>query len=168
MIISLVAAMDRKRGIGNVNDLPWRGKVPADMKHFRELTTGHPIIMGRKTYEAMGRALPNRRNIVISRSTDLRIPDIEVFNSPEEVLTALRKEDILEVFVIGGSQIFKQFLPLADRLYLTYIESEFSADAHFPQFEESEWNMCAESTHPIDEKNLFPLRFVTLEKKVAV
>ena len=162
MIISLVAAMDTERGIGNHNDLPWRGKVPADMKHFRELTTGHTIVMGRKTYEAMGRALPNRRNIVITRSDDFTAEGAQVFHSPKEVLTKLEDVGTDEVFIIGGSQIFAEFLPLANRMHLTYIEGEFEADAHFPMFSETEWMKHGEISVPKDEKNQYPMSFVIL------
>ena len=164
MIISLVAAMDTKRGIGNVNDLPWRGKVPADMKHFRELTTGHPIIMGRKTYESMGRALPNRRNVVISRTADFTAPDVEVFSSPSDALVALNADNADEVFIIGGSQIFAEFLPLAHRMHLTYIEGDFEADAHFPVFEEHEWIESDNISVPEDDKNQYSMRFVVLDR----
>ena len=158
--------MDTKRGIGNLNDLPWRGKVPADMKHFRELTTGHPIIMGRKTYESMGRALPNRRNVVISRTADFTAPDVEVFSSPSDVLAALNADNTDEVFIIGGSQIFAEFLPLANRLHLTYIEGEFEADTHFPVFNLDEWSESGSISVPKDEKNQYSMRFVVLVKSM--
>ena len=159
--------MDTARGIGHMNDLAWRGKVPADMKRFRELTTGHPIIMGRKTYESVGRALPNRRNIVISRTAGFVAKDIEVFTAPEDALANLNKSGVDEVFIIGGSQIFAELLPKVNRMYLTYIESQFPADTYFPEIQSEDWSVSSDTRYAPDEKNLFPLRFVTLERNIS-
>ncbi len=166
MIISLIAAMDNKRGIGAKNGLPWMGKVPADMKRFRMLTTDHTIIMGRKTYESLGRPLPNRRNIVLSRS-DFNADGVEVFSSLNDALEAVGGDKHTEVFIIGGAQIFDETLAAADRLYLTLIEGEFDCDTFFPDYKESGFVIKEESSLQPDEKNLYPLRFVTLEKTVV-
>jgi dihydrofolate reductase len=132
-MISLIAAMTEKRVIGVRNQLPW--KLPEDMKRFRELTTGHPIIMGRKTYDSIGRPLPKRENLVISRQPGLKIEGAQVFSSLESALERALKLDEKEVFVIGGAEIYRQALARADRLYLTLVHQDYEGDAHFPEWE---------------------------------
>ncbi len=166
MIISLIAAMDSKRGIGAKNGLPWMGKVPSDMKRFRTLTTDHAIIMGRNTYQSLGKPLPNRRNIVLSRS-GFKADGVEIFSSLNEALEAVGGNKNTEVFIIGGAQIFAETLSAADRLYLTLIDNEFDCDTFFPDYQSGSWTTKEESSQQPDEKNLFPLRFVTLERSIS-
>lgn len=130
MKISIICAMDEKRGIGKDNKLLW--DIPADLKRFRAITSGHPIIMGRKTFESIGRILPNRTNIIITHNSSFIIPGAVVVHSLEEALRQAQGDD--EIFVIGGGQIFQQALPLASRLYLTIVEGDFGADTFFPDY----------------------------------
>lgn len=160
-VISLVVAMDRNRLIGRNNGLPWH--LSADLKHFKAVTLGKPIVMGRKTFESIGRPLPGRRNIVISRNPAYRAPGCEVFAGLDEVLAALT--DVEEVSVIGGAEIFKQALPLADKMHLTVIDHAFEGDAWFPEYDEREWRCTATEAHRHDdERGSFTYRFLTLER----
>lgn len=134
-LVSLIAAVARDGTIGANNTIPW--KIPGEQKYFREVTTGHPIIMGRKTHESIGRPLPGRRNIVVTRNPDYRAEGCEVFASIAEALAACRNSD--EVFVIGGAALYRECLPLADRLYLTEIGADFDGDTRFPDFDRSRW-----------------------------
>ena len=135
MAISIIAAVGKNLELGKNNDLIWHFKD--DMKFFRETTTGHPVIMGRKTFESLPKALPNRRNIVITKNTDFVAQNAETVSSLEEAMSLCENE---EAFIIGGGQIYKEFLPYADRLYLTEIEDECSdADTFFPYFEKEKY-----------------------------
>lgn len=133
-IISLIAAIGKNRELGKGNDLIF--KIPEDMKFFREKTAGHPIIMGRKTYESIGRPLPNRVNIIVSRNSDYKVPDgVLKVKSIEEAISRAKQFERSEVFVIGGSQIYQLALPYADKLYLTLVDAEVpDADAFFPDY----------------------------------
>ena len=161
MIISLIAAMGRNRVIGKDNALPW--KLPADMKRFREITMGKPVIMGRKTFESIGRALPNRTNIIMTRDADFLVDGCVVVHSPEDALRAAG--DAEEVMVIGGSSVFEQFLPMANRMYLTMIDEDFQGQSLFPEFDSSEWREVERHEFGPDEKNIYSYTFLTLEKK---
>ena len=159
MKIALIAAMDNARGIGLGKDIPWFGKVPADMKRFRDLTMEHVVIMGRKTYDSMGRALPKRKNIVLSRSKELVLTDAKVYEKLHDALSECNDEGRERVFILGGGEIFAQALPLANELYLTHIESTFEADVFFPQWDPNEWMLCERTVVPQDERNLFSMVF---------
>ncbi len=160
MIMSLIVAMDTRRVIGKANQLPWH--LPADLQHFKKITLGKPIIMGRKTYESIGRPLPGRRNVVISRQENFRVPGCDVFSSLVDALDALTHEP--EVMVIGGANIFEQALPLADRLFLTIIHEDFEGDTFFPEWSEAEWKEVASETHEPDEKNVYSYTFLELRR----
>lgn len=153
--------MDRNRLIGNNNQLPWH--LPADFAHFKATTMGKPVIMGRKTYESIGKPLPGRTNIVLSRDSGTQFEGIECVSSFEEALVLV--PDAEEVMVIGGSTIYEMLMPQADRLYLTYVDAEFEGDAWFPKFDENQWLEKESVTRKADEKNRYDCRFVTLEKK---
>lgn len=127
--------MANNRVIGIDNTLPWR--LPEDLKHFKALTTGHHILMGRKTWESLGRPLPGRTSVVISRSRDLQLPGCIVVNSIEEAISASR--DDAEAFFIGGAELYRQALHYADRIYLTEIHADFPGDAWFPEFSPAQW-----------------------------
>ena len=156
MIISNVVVVDASLGIGKNNQLLVH--FPADLKHFKKITSGHTVIMGRKTYESMGKALPNRRNIVVTRQKDYLLPDAEVKNSLAAALDCCKNE--MEVFVIGGAEIFKQSLPQSDRIYLTRIHQTFDADTFFPPIDGS-WKEAEREDHQKDEKNPFNYSFIT-------
>lgn len=156
MIISLIVAVDENNGIGKDNQLPWH--LPADLKHFKALTTGHPIIMGRKTFESIGKALPNRQNIVISRQNDYLAEGASLVSSLEEAFGLCKSYD--EAFIIGGAQIFEYALPLADILYLTVIHHQFNADTFFPTINKSNWREAESTTHKPDEKNIYAYTFI--------
>jgi dihydrofolate reductase len=158
--LSLIAAMARNRVIGLHNRLPWR--LPADMKRFRELTTGHAIIMGRKTFDSLARPLPNRTNIVVTRDPEYRPNGATVVHSIEEAIASVGSDR--EAFVIGGEQIYRQTLPVADRLYLTIVDSDFDGDAWFPEYDAREWKEISSEQYRPDENNIEGLRFVTLER----
>ena len=157
----MIAAMDRNRLIGNNNQLPWH--LPADFAHFKAVTMGKPIIMGRKTYESIGKPLPGRRNIVLSRNKTLCYEGVDCVSSFDEALALVADED--EVMIIGGSTIYEMLLPRADRLYLTFVEADFEGDAWFPAIDPDIWQEVESRTHPADEKNAYACRFVTYEKK---
>ena len=165
MVVSLIWAMADNRVIGIENRLPW--KLPADMQWFRKNTLGKPIIMGRLTFESFGaKALPGRRNIIISRDTGYSAgensDDIEIYNSLEAALDAAK--GVEEVMIIGGMSLYKQALPLADRLYMTLIHADLEGDAWFPEFDTGEWHEAKRLDHEADEKNLHPYSFVVLNR----
>ncbi|KAA3629588.1 MAG: type 3 dihydrofolate reductase [Proteobacteria bacterium] len=161
--LSLIAAMSRGRVIGHDNQLPWH--LPADLQHFKTITMGKPILMGRLTYESIGKPLPGRRNIVITRDAGYTAPGCEVVHSIESALAAVA--DVEEAMVIGGASFYAQLLPQADRLYLTFIDAEFQGDAWFPQWSASEWREVERDDHAPDERNPCPYAFVVLERIAA-
>ena len=161
MRLSIVVAMDSNRLIGKDNGLPWH--LPADLAFFKKLTTGNTILMGRKTFDSIGRPLPNRRNIVITGNADIEIAGCEVVNSIEEALSLAQGET--EVMVIGGAKLYQQILPSADRLYITRIEGEFEGDTHFPSFNEAEWSQISSDSRQPDENNRHTYHFITLDRR---
>jgi dihydrofolate reductase len=160
MIVSLIAAMDRHRGIGKDNQLPWR--LPADLKRFRELTTGHHVIAGRKTYESIGKPLPNRTNIIVTRHQGYEAKGCFVVHSLGEALALARTRGETETFVIGGAEIYAQALAVADQLYLTFVAAEVEADTFFPEFNAQEWQVTESIHHAVDEKNAYAFTFQQL------
>jgi dihydrofolate reductase len=161
MIISIIVAMGKDKTIGSHNALPW--KMPADMKHFRELTVGKAVVMGRKTFETLGRPLSNRINIVITGMADYRAPGCIVVHSIEEAVAAAAGQK--ELMVAGGASIYGQFLARAHVIYMTIIGGEFEGDARFPDFDMSEWRETCREDHAPDENNPFSYVFLTLERK---
>lgn len=159
MHVSLIAALDRNRGIGKDNDLPWR--LPDDLKRFKALTLGKPILMGRKTAESLGRALPGRTNLVLTRSGRVPFGGMQAVASVDEALAAARDGGAAELCVIGGAEIYALTLPLADKLYLTHVDTVVSeADAYFPEFDASRWKAIDRESHAADNRNAFPFEFV--------
>lgn len=154
MIVALIAAMAENRVIGHGGDLPWR--LPRDMRHFQRLTTGHTVIMGRKTYDSVGQPLPNRRNLVITRNLDYRPPGIEVFLGLDDALLAA---DANEVFVAGGAEIYRLALPRAERLYLTVVHAVVGGDTFFPAFSMDDWRLEEDLRYPADERHPFAHSF---------
>ena len=160
MIISIIAAMDRKRGIGADNKLPWR--LSADLKRFRELTMDHHIIVGRKTFESIGRPLPGRRMIVVTRDVKYKAEGCDVAHSVEDAINLAREKGESEVFICGGAEIYAQTIEIVDRMYLTFVDAEVAADTFFPEFDEREWSERESFYQPADEKNQYPFIFKTL------
>ena len=160
MRFSLIAAMDRNRLIGNNNELPWH--LPADLAHFKQVTMGKPIVMGRKTYESIGRPLPGRTNIVLSRQGFQAEGVVSVSSICEATTLTVNDEELM---VIGGSSIYESVLDVVDRMYITYVDGEFSGDAWFPEFDDNLWSLSDESILEANEKNQYGCRFVTYDKK---
>jgi dihydrofolate reductase len=159
--LSLVVAVSENDVIGRDNALPWH--LPADLKHFKAVTMGKPIVMGRKTYESIGRPLPGRLNIVISRNRALDLPGVVVASSFEEALT--QAGDVPEVAVIGGAELFRSALPLARRIYFTRVHGTFSGETKFPPLDPTQWREVDRSHHPADEKHAYAMTFTTLERR---
>lgn len=162
MIISFIVAVDESNGMGKNNQLPWH--MPADFKMFKRTTTGHHIIMGRKTFESLGKPLPNRPNIIITHNPNYQAEGAIVTNSLEEAVDLAKHNNETEAFIIGGSEIFKQAFPMADRLYLTRIHHTFDVDTWFPDFDEEQWKIVSNEHYGPDEKNPFAYTFLILEK----
>ncbi len=164
-MISIIVALDQNRAIGKHNALPWY--LPADLARFKALTTGHPIIMGRKTYDSISRPLPKRTNIVITRNTNWH--QEEVFKSSDlvgAIEIAKRNPGAEEIFIIGGGEIFKAAIDLADKLYVTEVEAAVpGADIFFPEIRASMWQEIERVHHTSDEKNKFDYNFVTYERR---
>ncbi|WP_220491262.1 MULTISPECIES: type 3 dihydrofolate reductase [unclassified Pseudoalteromonas] len=157
----MIAAMAKNRVIGQDNNMPWH--LPADLQHFKAVTMNKPVIMGRKTFESIGRPLPGRRNIVISRNTDYTAAGIDVVASPEAAISLVCESD--EVMVIGGGNIYQQFLKSADTLYLTFIDLDVAGDTQFPDYEQSaNWQVVEELYNQPDDNNIYGYKFVTLDK----
>lgn len=153
--------MAENRVIGRDNQLPWR--LPDDMRHFRDLTVGHTVIMGRKTFESLDGPLSGRRNIVLSRNPDYRPPGVTVARTLDEALVACADEE--EVFVVGGSQIYRAALPHADRIYLTVVRASIDGDVHFPSIDTDEWELVGCVDHPKDDVHAHPFSFLTYQRK---
>ncbi|TNF99524.1 MAG: type 3 dihydrofolate reductase [Gammaproteobacteria bacterium] len=159
-IVSIIAAMDRNRLIGNNNALPWH--LPADLQHFKQTTLGKPIIMGRKTWESLGRALPGRMNIIITRNKDYQAEGGVVVYSLDEAIKVAGNVD--EVMIIGGANLYQQAIADADRLYLTQVDGEFEGDAWFPMIDKNCWREVSRVAHNTDEKNRHAYDFVQLNR----
>jgi dihydrofolate reductase len=158
--LSLVVAASENDVIGRDNALPWH--LPADLKHFKAITMGKPIVMGRKTYESIGRPLPGRLNIVISRNRALQIPGVDVVGSFDEALA--RAGDAPEVAVIGGAELFRSALPLARRIYLTRVHANVAGETKFPALDLRQWREVDRSHHPADERHAYAMTFSTFER----
>jgi dihydrofolate reductase len=159
MIVSLVVAVSENGIIGKDNKLPW--KLPSDLRFFKQLTTGHTVIMGRKTFESIGRPLPNRRNMVLSGNPDYNAEGVEVYQMIGEALKACIGED--EVFIIGGATIYAMAfeLDIVDRIYMTIVHADFEGDTYFEIPVGKAWLMDHNERHPADEKNAYAYSFVT-------
>lgn len=162
--ISAIAAMSENRVIGDDNQLPWH--LPADLKHFKTLTTNHPILMGRKTYESIGRPLPNRSNIIITRNHAFHAPGCIVVRSIEEAIEHATSNHSDEIFIIGGAEVYKQLLPNIERIYLTIVHEIFEGDAFFPELNLAEWKENDRVLHEADENNDYDYSFIVLDKIV--
>ena len=158
MSIKLICAISKNNVIGNENKLPW--SIPEDLKRFKELTSNNWIVMGRKTFDSIGRPLPNRTNIVLSENKNLKIDSAEVFNSPKEVIEYYRNNsDQKDLFIIGGTYIYELFLEYCEYLFITHVDKKYSGDAFFPKIDWNEWKLISEeSRYDDDEKVNFYFR----------
>jgi dihydrofolate reductase len=159
--VSLIVAMAKNRVIGANNTLPWH--LPADLKRFKALTIGHHIVMGRKTYESIGKPLPGRTSVVVTRNADYSAPGVIVANSLEKAISACGNDE--EIFVIGGAELYRQAIKFADRIYLTEIDADIQGDAHFAKFDRKLWLETERVNHAPDEKNVHSYHFVVYERK---
>ncbi len=163
MEISLIAAFDKNQAIGKNGDLPWH--LSSDLKHFKNITTGNTIVMGRKTFDSIGRALPNRKNIVLTRNLNWQSEGVITINDVNEIFDICKNDS--EIFVIGGAEIYNAFLNVATKMILSYVEAEVNeADAFFPKFESGKWEIIDESRTIKEEKDDFSYRVVTLKKLI--
>lgn len=158
-MISIIVAVAQNGTIGDKNALLWH--ISEDLRNFKRITSGHPVIMGRKTYESLGRPLPNRVNVVVSRTTS-HIEGCTVVDSLEKAISLFRKEE--EIFIIGGAQIYAQAMPLADKFYLTVVEHSYEGDTSFPAWDESEWHLISEERFECGEKYPYPFSFREYER----
>jgi dihydrofolate reductase len=159
-LVSFVVAMARNHVIGRDNALPWR--LPEDLQHFKAVTWGKPILMGRKTYESIGKALPGRTNLVLTRDRDWKAPGVAVVHSLDEALEHVAPAP--ELACIGGAEVFRLLMPLASRIHLTRIDADIPGDTVFPPIDPSEWVELDSRQFGPDERNAFPVTFVTLER----
>lgn len=160
MIVTIVVAIAENNAIGKDNELLWY--LPTDLKHFKTITKGHTIIMGRKTFDSIGKPLPYRRNIVITRSENLEIGGAEVVHTVDEALALCAAED--EVFIVGGAEIYKLAMNRTDRIYLTTVHHSYEGDAYFPEINHNLWKVVASERHEPDEVNQVAFTFSTLER----
>lgn len=161
MKVSLIVARSDGGVIGRGNALPWH--LPADLLRFKALTTGHTIIMGRRTYESIGRPLPDRRSVVISRNPEYAPEGVDTVGSLEEALLTAQDDD--EAFIIGGAEVFREALPLADRLYLTVVHAEVEGDVSFPAIDVRNWRLVEREAHDADERNPHAYTFERYERR---
>jgi len=165
MTVSLIAAMSENRVIGRENGLPW--KLPADLKRLKRLTMGHHVIMGRKTFDSIHKALPGRINVVITRDRSFEADEVATVSSLQDALRLAEASGDPEVFVAGGGEIFEQALPIANRIYLTLIHKHFEGDTFFPDFDRSVWTLTTEAERLTDEKSGLPYSFLTYERVMS-
>jgi dihydrofolate reductase len=163
MRLSLIVAMSWNRVIGRDGGLPWH--LSADLQRFKRLTIGHSIIMGRKTFNSIGRLLPQRISIVITRQENYQPAGVLVAHSLQEALEMAKPSS--EAFVIGGEQIFRTALPSATRLHITEVQADVAGDTLFPSYDEKQWRLVEESSHPADAKNDYPVRFLVYDRVAA-
>lgn len=163
-MISIVVAMDKNRVIGKNNQLPWH--LPADLAFFKKVTMGKAIVMGRKTHESIGRPLPGRENIILTKNKDYQAEGCTIIHSIDDVFD-LEKTENGEVCVIGGAEIFKEVLNCSDRLYITEIDHEFEGNTFFPPLKDSDWMLVSKEKGPKDEKNPYDYYFVTYERVLS-
>jgi dihydrofolate reductase len=163
-MISIIAAMDEDRIIGRDGALPWH--LPADLRRFKQLTVGHAIIMGRKTWESIGRVLPERLMIVVSRQRGFQPDNVHVAGSLDEACRLARAQEKGEVFVIGGTEIYRQALPLADRMYLTRVHAHVGGDAYFPSFDPDRWTLIESERHEATGPHDYAFTWQVFERRV--
>ena len=159
-MISLIAAMSSNRVIGHSGQMPWR--LPAELAYFKKITLHKTVLMGKRTFASIGQALPKRRNLVLTTQADFSAPNCEIFSSLAQALAAVPADQ--ELMIIGGGELYRQTLPLAARLYLTFIDCELPGDTFFPQWDPAEWRETHSTPYPADAANLFSFRTVQLDR----
>jgi len=165
MIISFIVAASTNNVIGKNNQLPW--SLPNDMKFFKNTTWAMPVLMGRKSFESLGKPLPGRLNVVITRQNDWKPEGASVVHSVEDAIKVAAAADYNEAFIIGGGEIFKEAMPVADKIYLTRVDVKLEGDAFFPEMNPKEWLMVSEQSFPSDEKHAYPYHFQLWERNKA-
>jgi len=173
MSLSLIVAMDQNGVIGRDGDLPWR--LSADLRRFKQITMGHSIVMGRKTFDSIGRLLPGRETIIVTRNSEFQFKGATVVHRPEDVSSVVANDS--EAFIIGGAEIYRQMLPLVDRLYLTRVEATVEGgtveggtvegDTVFPEVDWTQWDLVEQESHPADDKNDFNFRFEVHQRSLS-
>ena len=159
-MVSIIVATEKNNGIGNQNALLWH--LPNDLKRFKAITSGHPIIMGRKTFDSIGRPLPNRTNIIITKNKDLNIDGCVIVHTLQDAILACEGKD---VFIIGGGSIYEQAMEMADMIYLTMVDVSLEADTHFPKIDDNVWEIVHSESHSKDEKHQYDYQFIDLKRK---
>ena len=162
MKLALIAAVAENGAIGKDNQLLWH--LPADLQHFKRLTTGHTVVMGRKTFESIGKPLPNRTNVVVTRQPDYRAEGCKVVHSLEEAINEQQSTMHEQLFIIGGAELYEQALPLADKLYLTEVKASPDGDVFFPTINLMDWDELSRLPYPADERHAHAFEFVELER----
>lgn len=160
-MISIIVAIANNGVIGANNTLPWR--LPADLRYFRDTTMGHTIVIGRRNFQDIGRALPGRRNIVLTRDKDFSAENCEIAHSIDEVMAMIDDDD--ETFIIGGAEVYRSFLPLSKKLYITHIDADVNGDVLFPDYDSSEWQLESEKVQQADDRNTLPFRFCVYKRR---
>ena len=158
--LSLVVAMAKNRVIGAAGRIPWH--LPNELQLFKRITMGHPIVMGRKTYESIGRLLPGRTTVIVTRQADYRVPGAIVVHSLDDAIAACGRDD--EIFVIGGGELYREALPSADRIYLTTVEAEPAGDTYMPELEAGAWRELSAEAFPADARHRYPYCFRVLDR----
>jgi len=159
--ITLIVAASENNAIGKDNQMLWH--LPDDFKYFKRNTVGHSIVMGRRTFESIGKALPERRNIVVTRNQDWVVEDVDVANSIDDVMKYCRDER--EIYIIGGANLYKQTLPLAEKILLTRVHTVINGDAYFPELSEEEWRLSHQEYHAKDDRHAYDFTFEVWERK---
>ena len=160
MQLTAIVAMSQNRLIGKDNHLPWH--LPADLRHFKALTLGKTILMGRKTYESIGRVLPGRRNVILTRNLEYQVKDALIIHSLAEVLRKFDSEE--EIMVIGGSELYREILPKLKQIYITIVKTELEGDSYFPALSEKEWRQVSCEEHAADAENVYAYSFTLWER----
>ncbi|GFZ34234.1 dihydrofolate reductase [Clostridium zeae] len=164
-MLSIIAAISENGVIGNNNDLIWH--LPADLKRFKKITSGHTVILGRKTFQSLPGVLPNRYHVIITKDNNFFVDDenVEVINSLDEIITRFSNTED-EVFIIGGGEIYSQLLPYTNKLYITRVKKHFDGDTFFPDIDYSDWNIIEQEIGVEDERNTIPYEFISLIRKI--
>lgn len=163
MIVSMIAAVAKNNVIGKDNKLLW--KLSDDLRRFKRITSGHAVLMGRKTFESLGKPLPNRTNLVVTRDENFAAEGTHVFNQINEALEYARSEGEEELFIIGGGEIYQMMLPAANKMYLTKVHTQPEGDTFFPEIHDEEWDVINEEAHKADNRNEFDFVFLDLERR---
>ena len=164
MKVSMILAMDENKGIGINNKLPW--SLSDDLKRFRSLTLGHHMIMGRVTYESIGRPLPGRTNVILTKNKTYQAPGCVILHHPEDALQFARENGETEVFIIGGAEICEAYMPVTDRIYLTVVHTQCDADTYFSSYQENDWVEITSEFIPADGLNQYPSTYKILDRRI--